>query len=110
MQRKSLVLLVGLALFLGAVALPTAAADPPSSLDSDDDGLSDGWELILGTDPTVPDSDGDGIIDGGDPDILITFLEGIDDDVFKDGEPGLRTAATARLEAMEGQFLWGFIE
>lgn len=32
--------------------------------DSDGDGLYDGYELSIGTDPQVPDSDGDGISDG----------------------------------------------
>ena len=31
---------------------------------SDNDGLSDGEEIALGTDPNNPDSDGDGILDG----------------------------------------------
>ena len=33
-------------------------------VDTDNDGLSDANELLLGTDPTNPDSDGDGYIDG----------------------------------------------
>ncbi|NIP97482.1 MAG: hypothetical protein GWO24_30250, partial [Akkermansiaceae bacterium] len=36
--------------------------------DSDGDGLSDGEELDLGTDPTDPDTDGDGIDDGDEVD------------------------------------------
>ena len=36
-------------------------------LDSDDDGLSDNQELLLGTDPLNPDSDGDGLRDSEDP-------------------------------------------
>ncbi len=32
--------------------------------DTDDDGLSDGEECILGTDPKNPDTDGDGALDG----------------------------------------------
>ena len=35
--------------------------------DSDNDGLLDGAELQLGTDPQNPDTDGDGILDGVDP-------------------------------------------
>ena len=35
-------------------------------LDSDDDGLSDGSELNMGTDPFDPDSDGDGVLDGAE--------------------------------------------
>ena len=40
------------------------AADCNDSLDSDSDGLKDGVEKTIGTDPLNPDSDGDGIPDG----------------------------------------------
>lgn len=33
-------------------------------MDTDDDGLSDEDEVVLGTDPANPDSDGDGLLDG----------------------------------------------
>ncbi len=36
----------------------------PDSTDNDKDGLTDGQELLLGTDPNNPDTDGDGIDDG----------------------------------------------
>ena len=39
----------------------------PLDLDSDDDGLSDGEEVALGTNPCDPDSDGDGVPDALDP-------------------------------------------
>lgn len=43
-------------------------ADPtdldPLDSDFDDDGLSDGDEILWGTDPTRPDTDGDGLDDG----------------------------------------------
>jgi len=48
--------------------------DIEASLDKDYDGLTRGWELVLGTDPDNPDTDGDGIIDAGDPDILANNL------------------------------------
>ena len=35
----------------------------PADTDSDDDGLSDGEEVLLGTDPNNPDTDGDGVSD-----------------------------------------------
>jgi len=35
--------------------------------DSDNDGLSDGYEIYTGTDPADPDSDDDGTPDGNDP-------------------------------------------
>jgi len=33
------------------------------NMDSDNDGLIDGWELMLGTNPNNPDTDGDGMTD-----------------------------------------------
>ena len=39
--------------------------------DSDDDGLSEGEEIELGTDPLNPDSDGDGQVDRSDPQPLV---------------------------------------
>jgi len=38
--------------------------EPPSLVDSDNDGLSDDQELNYGTNPLNPDSDGDGYLDG----------------------------------------------
>ncbi|HOS78982.1 MAG TPA: Ig-like domain-containing protein [Anaerolineae bacterium] len=38
--------------------------DPDDPADTDDDGLTDGNECVLGTNPEVEDSDGDGISDG----------------------------------------------
>jgi len=40
----------------------------PTDADSDDDGLSDGEEIDLGTDPNNPDTDGDGLLDGEEVD------------------------------------------
>ncbi|MEB4590941.1 hypothetical protein VSS37_08135, partial [Candidatus Thiothrix sp. Deng01] len=42
----------------------TGNADCTASLDSDGDGLKDGEERTLGTDPTKADTDGDGLPDG----------------------------------------------
>jgi len=39
-------------------------ADPPINVDSDEDGLLDADEELLGTDPNDPDSDDDGLLDG----------------------------------------------
>ena len=40
--------------------------------DSDQDGLWDAEELLLGTDPTVQDTDGDGLTDGAELDLFNT--------------------------------------
>jgi len=58
----------------------------PNDTDSDDDGLIDGHEIVLGTNPSHPDSDGDGLPDGDEirrgtyPDIHDS-----DEDGFGDG-------------------------
>ena len=36
----------------------------PNNADTDDDGLTDGYEVHLGTNPDNPDTDGDGLTDG----------------------------------------------
>ncbi len=41
-------------------------AAPAVDVDSDQDGLSDGQEAELGTDPVNPDSDADGLLDGAE--------------------------------------------
>lgn len=41
-------------------------ADEVASVDSDNDGLTDAEEAILGTDPNDPDSDDDGLTDGAE--------------------------------------------
>lgn len=43
----------------------------PVNVDSDNDGLTDEQERLLGTDPTKPDTDGDGVIDSKDPNPLV---------------------------------------
>ncbi|HEX3775709.1 MAG TPA: isopeptide-forming domain-containing fimbrial protein, partial [Polyangiaceae bacterium] len=48
---------------------PTAGhgADDKNVVDSDGDGLSDGTEISIGTDPHDADSDDDGVLDGAEP-------------------------------------------
>jgi len=41
-------------------------ATNPERADTDDDGLTDGEELILGSDPVLADTDGDGASDGAE--------------------------------------------
>ena len=48
----------------GDAGIAAELADPDA--DTDRDGLTNGQELEIGTDPENPDSDGDGIIDGFD--------------------------------------------
>jgi hypothetical protein len=62
------------------------ADDAPLDADRDDDGLIDGFELLLHTDPDDPDSDDDGLLDGEeyhvlhtDPNVADTDGDGLDD-------------------------------
>jgi hypothetical protein len=63
------------------------AADCADSLDSDGDGLKDGVEKILGTDPNNPDTDGDGLTDGVEVNTTKTdpLKADTDGDGLKDG-------------------------
>ncbi|HEU4864284.1 MAG TPA: hypothetical protein VFU44_11015 [Candidatus Limnocylindria bacterium] len=56
--------------------------------DSDDDGLSDGEEIGLGTDPFDPDSDDDGLSDGDEVNVYGTdpLDPDTDDDGLSDGD------------------------
>jgi hypothetical protein len=66
---------------LGAI---TFSFDP----DSDDDGLTDGEEVILGTDPFDPDTDDDGLTDGQEVEVYGTdpLDPDTDDDGLNDGD------------------------
>jgi len=46
---------------------PNDPTDDVNFQDSDDDGLSDGIEIAIGTDPNDADTDNDGVIDGDEP-------------------------------------------
>ena len=57
----------------------------PNCWDSDFDGISDGDEVVLGTNPALRDSDGDGLVDGSDPDPgTQTSLADADEDAIPD--------------------------
>lgn len=62
---------------LGEVSAPVVAAVDPG-LDSDHDGLTDAYEMSLGTDPLLGDSDGDGLTDGFEV-VLDTDTDGLSD-------------------------------
>jgi eukaryotic-like serine/threonine-protein kinase len=71
---------------LTAVALATAVLTPgtPSpGIDSDEDGLTDTQERLIGTDPFNPDSDGDGLTDGQE--VLIYGTDPLRPDTSGDG-------------------------
>lgn len=63
----------------------------PSVVDADEDGIFDGDEIKLGTDPKNPDTDGDGILDGeeikkgANPSLMDTDNDGLSDheEIFK---------------------------
>ncbi len=56
--------------------------------DSDDDGLPDGQEIAIGTDPNNPDTDGDGLSDGDEVNVHGTdpLDSDSDDDGLSDGD------------------------
>ena len=56
--------------------------------DSDDDGLTDGEEIALGTDPFNPDTDGDGLTDGDEVNVYGTdpLNPDTDSDGLNDGD------------------------
>jgi hypothetical protein len=70
----------------GAVPLPPPS--PPSSLDTDNDGLTDEEELSLGINPRVPDTDFDGLGDFEEVKIYHTnpALKDTDGDGYLDGD------------------------
>ncbi len=52
--------------------LERALGTDPARADTDNDGLTDGAEVALGTDPLNPDTDEDGLWDGVDPNPLVS--------------------------------------
>ncbi|MFN0069314.1 MAG: hypothetical protein ACKVYV_16960, partial [Limisphaerales bacterium] len=61
----------GAALFVSAASgrrtrIPAAPLIERDGMDRDGDGLADGAEFILGTEPNLPDTDGDGVTDGAE--------------------------------------------
>lgn len=57
--------------------------DQEAEGDADDDGLSNGQEFVLGTDPNEPDSDQDGLDDG--PEVLTYLTDPLNGDSDEDG-------------------------
>lgn len=71
-------------------ALPSdfKVSGTPSNIDTDGDGLTDGYEREIGTDPNNPDTDGDGLTDGEE---VLTYKTDplnpdTDGDGLKDGD------------------------
>jgi len=73
--------------------------------DTDDDGLEDGLEVEVGTDPLNADSDGDGIPDGSDPDFIGLAVAALADEAFR--ASGNETALLELLEGIEKQIAGG---
>ena len=88
--------------------------DMPGLLDSDDDGLTDAVEVMIGTNPRDADSDDDGVLDGAEPsyamdsdgDGLINALDpDSDNDGLFDGTESGVTVASASTDVSKGNFI-----
>lgn len=72
----------------------------PLDGDTDADGLGDGLEVeVAGTDPLDSDSDDDGLADGQDPSVTADYVAGLPSSAFK--AAGHRTAILAQLDTAE---------
>lgn len=114
----------GFAAQVAAGNLPAPLTNPPISaippvptlggigftidLDADDDGLLDGEELLIGTDPDDPDTDDDGIPDGQDVEFLQNAINALSDGDFQG--VGNRTAILSMLNAVEKRVAQGQID
>jgi hypothetical protein len=83
---------------------------PAATTDTDDDGLLNDDEALVGTDPDNPDSDGDSIRDGVDPDILSVIVKDLPKNAFKSRGRGHRTAILKQLRNNERYIHKGKIE
>ncbi|RKG83410.1 cell envelope biogenesis protein OmpA [Corallococcus exercitus] len=66
-----------------STATTTFTVTPAGTVDTDNDGLPDAEEIILGTNPNNPDTDGDGIPDGIE--VKVGGTDPLDDDSDDDG-------------------------
>ncbi|WP_244981472.1 adventurous gliding motility protein AgmC [Corallococcus exercitus] len=66
-----------------STATTTFTVTPVGTVDSDNDGLTDAEEVVLGTNPNNPDTDGDGIPDGIE--VKVGGTDPLDDDSDDDG-------------------------
>ncbi|MFP4600221.1 MAG: Kazal-type serine protease inhibitor domain-containing protein, partial [Persicimonas sp.] len=85
----------------------TKLGTDPDNPDTDGDGLTDAEELLLGTDPLDPDTDGDGVSDGDEVNTHGTdpLDEDTDGDGLTDGEEINTYNTDPRLEDTDGDGL-----
>ena len=80
----------------------------PLDADSDDDGLTDGDEVhVHGTNPNKADTDGDGLADGEDVEFVQHAIESVPASYFNSTGAGSQDAVLAILETVEASLLNG---
>jgi hypothetical protein len=75
----------------------------PDDADTDDDQLGDGLEVTSGTDPLDADTDNDGVPDGDDVEWLQHAINALPNTAFRDlgRDPGLRNSVISKLDSIE---------
>ena len=92
---------------------PTVSVDVMTALDSDDDGLLDGEEIALGTNPNKADSDDDGICDYDEVYVVhtdpVTKPFDIGDSALPDGRKGATYKTHLYVDGGTAPYVWSLV-